>query len=54
MLNNSENISLTVPSSDPIYTYSHGEFAKLTSLNYIQWVADVTAILIAEDTLEIV
>jgi hypothetical protein len=54
MLNNSENTGLTVPSSNPIYTCGRGKFAKLTELNYTQWEADVTAIFIAEDTLEIV
>jgi hypothetical protein len=54
MSKNSENTGLTMPSSDPIYTCSHGKFAKLTSLNYIQWAADVAAVLIDEDALEIV
>ena len=46
-MSNTANIEST-------YTCGHGKFAKLTSLNYTQWAADVTAVLIAEDALEIV
>jgi hypothetical protein len=43
-----------MPSSDLIYTCGHGEFAKLILLNYTQWAADMAAILIIKDALEIV
>src|SRR5947209_8430381 len=46
-MSNTENTEST-------YTCSHAKFAKLTSGNYTQWAADVTAVLIAEDALEIV
>jgi hypothetical protein len=43
-----------MPSSDLIYTCGHGKFAKLTLLNYTQRAANVTAVLITENVLEII